>query len=131
MLKPNFNPDAEEVWVGCLNGHLKVLSLEMVHRGTVTMCFALPRDIFRSAVRTNCQYILLAHNHTNDDCTPSGEDLLLTRELCLLSRVLKVPIVDHVIFSGKDFVSLAQLGLIKRYMQSSRKCRWSEPSEEN
>ncbi len=125
-LQEHYNPDAEEVWVACLNSQLEVTSLEMVHRGTVSMCLAIPRDIFRAAVRTNSQYILLAHNHTSGDCTPSGEDLELTRELCLASRILKIPIIDHLIFTPAKYVSFAQLGLIKRFMQSRRKCRWAE-----
>jgi len=54
------------------------------------------------------------HNHPSGDPESSREDIRLTRQLVDASKVLDLPIHDHVIVgNGSDaYVSLASRGLI-------------------
>ena len=55
--------------------------------------------------------IILVHNHPSGDPTPSEQDELLTRQLCLCGRVLSVEVLDHIIIGFPDHVGLKNRGL--------------------
>lgn len=120
-IQPNFNPDAEELWVFCLSHQLELLGLEMVHRGSAAECPAVPRDIFRMAIRTNSSSVVIAHNHTSGEIVPSAADLKITKQLCWIGMLLELPVIDHLIFTSSNFASLASLGLIDRFTIRGKK----------
>lgn len=55
------------------------------------------RTVFRAAIAACASAIVLGHNHPSGDPTPSNEDWNCTRNLVEASKVLGIPIVDHVI----------------------------------
>ncbi len=114
--------DVEEVWVLGLNGLLQMQVLKMVFRGTVDHCFIHPRDIFRCAIRANCSQLIVAHNHPSGDLQPSQEDIEITQSLICASKVLEIPILDHLILTHAGFTSLAQQGYFNlNQMKTSRR----------
>ena len=73
-----------------------------------------PRSVFRSAiVAGNIASILIGHNHPSGDCTPSNEDIAVTRKLVEGGKILGIDVLDHVIV-GEDgaYVSFREKGLI-------------------
>ena len=70
------------------------------------------RAIAGDAVRLGATGVILAHNHPSGDPTPSREDVRLTRQLVECSRLLDLPVHDHVIVGRGRYVSLAEKGLI-------------------
>jgi DNA repair protein RadC len=54
---------------------------------------------------------LVAHNHPSQEVSPSPEDAALTRLLVEAGKTLDVDVVDHLIVSCKNFVSLRERGL--------------------
>ena len=68
-----------------------------IARGTVDNVLAHPREVFREAVRLSASAVIVAHNHPSGDPTPSPADLAITRDLVAAGRILRIPLIDHVI----------------------------------
>ncbi len=105
ILQNEYNPFAEEFWCICLNHKLELLAKVMIHRGTLNFCHIHPRDLFRVAIHNNTFRIIIAHNHVSKNLIPSESDLLVTKKLLKLSKLLEVEIVDHIIFDDLKYFS--------------------------
>ena len=105
-LKHLAQAETEEVWAVALGPQKSVLSSKMIFRGTVDSCLVHPRDIFRFACLANASSILIAHNHPSGELGPSYEDLRFTHQLLHASRVMEIPVVDHLILTRHGYTSL-------------------------
>ena len=63
-------------------------------------------DVPSSAIEKSASAILVAHNHPSGDPEPSPEDMALTRRLDKAGRLLGIPLIDHLILAGDDWLSL-------------------------
>ncbi|MEO6360756.1 MAG: JAB domain-containing protein [Sphingomicrobium sp.] len=70
------------------------------------------KQIISDAVVHESAGIVLAHNHPSGDARPSDADCRATKRLASAVEALDCSILDHLIFAGKDCVSLRQVGLI-------------------
>lgn len=80
-----------------------------VSRGTVDATLAHPREIFREAVRLSASSVVVAHNHPSGDPAPSPADLSITKSLVEAGRILRIPLLDHVVVgrpAAERFVSM-------------------------
>ena len=82
----------------------------IVSEGTLSASLVHPREVFKPAILESAASIILLHNHPSGDPTPSREDVRLTRQLIECSRLLDLPIHDHVIIGRERFISMAQRG---------------------
>ncbi len=101
------NLQVEEFWVLALSSQLKCLGLKAIARGTVDYCHIHPRDVFLYTIKCNATQILIAHNHTNEDPHPSSEDLEVTELLLKAAKILKIPIIDHLVMTPDKYTSFA------------------------
>jgi DNA repair protein RadC len=102
--------DVEEFWCLALASNLNLIDLKLIFRGTVDFCTIHPRDIFRYACVTNASKLIIAHNHPSGDTDPSLNDLEITNRLVTISKLIEIPIVDHLILTKKNYSSLAEKG---------------------
>jgi DNA repair protein RadC len=54
----------------------------------------------------------LSGNHPSGDLQPSPEDKEVTRRLKEAGELLRVPLLDHVLFSETDHVSFHECGIL-------------------
>lgn len=106
-----FEP-TEMLLVLLLDNDDHVMSEEIFYKGTVDSVTISPRDIFKYALDKNASSIILVHNHTSGNTTPSLEDVMLTEHMLKASDVLNVAIFDHIIIGPEDYISIRSLGLI-------------------
>jgi DNA repair protein RadC len=104
--------DIEEVWCIALTSNLKLIDFKMIFRGTVDQCTIHPRDIFRFACCANASRIILAHNHPSGDLEPSTQDLLITKQILNCSKIIQIPLLDHLILTSNMYFSFADQGLV-------------------
>jgi len=83
----------------CLNMSTKsqVINMSIMSIGTLNAALVHPREVFKSAILSNANSVILAHNHPSWDCTPSEEDRNITRRLEKSGRLLGIEILDHII----------------------------------
>lgn len=108
LLSKNYNPYAEEFWGVYLTHQMELIKAVMLHKGTLNSCKIHPRDLFREAMYANCYAIIIAHNHTSQSIEPSLEDIRITKKLLKCSKIIEIPILDHVIFSKENFYSFTE-----------------------
>ena len=81
---------------------ISVLNISLVSQGTLTASLVHPREVFKSAILSNANAIVLAHNHPSSDCSsPSKEDMEVTDRLVSAGRLLGIDVLDHVIIGGE------------------------------
>ena len=90
----------------------QVLRVHDVSHGGLDATMALPRDVFRAAVREGASAVAICHNHPSGDPEPSRADLDLTKRLVESGDALGVRVLDHVVFGDGRYVSFAERGLM-------------------
>lgn len=103
----------EAVYLLCLDAKGKPLGHYKISEGGVTST-ALPlRDIVEIALKTNAASVVLAHNHPGGMAIPSEEDMQATAHLLSVLNDMGIILVDHIVFSGPDHMSLMQNGFLR------------------
>lgn len=70
-----------------------------------------PAEVMRQAVLNQANSIILIHNHPSGNAQASLADIQLTKRISESGKLLGVPIVDHLIIAGYDYVSMKSEGL--------------------
>ncbi|WP_322995201.1 JAB domain-containing protein [Castellaniella sp.] len=78
--------------------------------GTLSHASIYPREIVKTSLRLNAGALFMAHNHPSGLAEPSPADLAMTRQLKQALALIDVRILDHVIVSATETVSLAERG---------------------
>jgi DNA repair protein RadC len=92
-----------------LGNRNQVLETGIIAEGTVNQCIVYPRIIMEKALRFGAASIILAHNHPGGGTKASEADWLLTERLFAICKLLDVPLLDHLIISQQEVVSLKEL----------------------
>lgn len=105
--------DREKCLAVYLNNKNEPNAIHVVSVGTLNSSLIHPREVFKAALLCNAASVILVHNHTSGDLTPSREDVEITKRLAEAGRMLGIEVLDHVVVgdSGR-FVSLKERGLI-------------------
>lgn len=107
-LRPHFlNQRNEVVFMMCLDAKHKLLSCKMLGEGSINSANISSRKIVETAVQENATFLLLAHNHPSGLALPSPEDVQTTKLLAKTLKAMEIVLVDHLVFSDDDFVSIA------------------------
>ena len=56
--------------------------------------------------------IIIAHNHPSGNLIPSEADKKLTKNIKDAGNIIRIPLIDHIIFSEDCFYSFADEGLL-------------------
>ena len=98
----------EKLAVLALDTKHRILSMRAISSGTATETCAHPRDIFRWLIQVGGTRCVVGHNHPSGSVHPSDDDLTLTRQLLDAGKVLDIPVLDHLVVSGGEYVSIRQ-----------------------
>ena len=71
--------DRENMVVVCLNTKNEPINISVVSVGTLNSSLVHPREIFKTAILSNSNKILIAHNHPSGKVEPSNEDNKITK----------------------------------------------------
>ena len=104
--------EIEEFWVMMLNTKNGIINSKCVSVGILNAALAQPREIFNVAVRHMASSIIVAHNHPSGDCTPSTEDIAVTKSIIKAGKLLNIDCLDHIIIGKQKSISLKQEGVI-------------------
>lgn len=81
-------------------------------RGTLAQTSVYPREVVKEALKHNAAAVVLTHNHPSGSVQPSRADESLTQILKSALALIDVRVLDHVIVSAVDTLSMAEKGLI-------------------
>ena len=100
----------ERIFLLCLDGKGKVLGTRKIGEGNVNAAEITTRGVVEAALSLNASQVVLAHNHPSGLALPSDEDKFTTQRLAKVLEAVNVELVDHVVFSDDDMVSLRASG---------------------
>ena len=101
----------KEVFVAFyLDTQHKIISREIVSIGTTNALVTHPREVFRTAISRNANAVIISHNHPSGEIEVSSEDAELTRSLKKAGEIIGIQLLDHVIVSRNDYLSLRDEG---------------------
>jgi len=102
----------EEFWILLLRRSNHVLAEIKISSGGLAGTVADPKMIFGRALALRAAAIVLIHNHPSGNPKPSTSDKSLTNNMREAGKFLDLPVLDHIIVAGKQYVSFADEGLI-------------------
>ncbi|MDH7515757.1 MAG: DNA repair protein RadC [Bacteroidota bacterium] len=93
-----------------LNNSGRIINECLVSEGTVNASIVHPREVFHAAVTELATAVILLHNHPSGVRMASREDHAVTRRLIEAGRVMDIPVRDHIIICGDEYISFAENG---------------------
>ena len=111
MLRPCFEGlDREHFLVCGLDAKHRIIGVNIVSIGSLTLAIVHPREVFKPLILMNAAAFICAHNHPSSDPTPSPEDRVLTQRLRQGAEILGITLLDHVVLGEERYFSFADQG---------------------
>ncbi len=104
--------ETEQVLLVLTDNKNNLITDIIISMGTVNASLLSPREIFIEALHYHAVHVLLLHNHPSGDPTPSKQDLKITKMILESSKLLNIPLVDHIIIGDNKYISLKEQGLL-------------------
>lgn len=102
----------EHFFVVSLDTRNRITDISEVSTGSLTASVVHPRETFETAIRKHAAGIIVFHNHPSGDCDPSSEDINITKRLFEAGKILGIDLLDHIIISKSDYLSMRDRGYI-------------------
>ena len=89
-----------------------LLHHEQMFRGTATQTSVYPRELVKLVLKHNASAVVFCHNHPSGTTQPSRADELLTSTLKTTLALVDCRVLDHIIVSGCESLSMAERGMM-------------------
>lgn len=112
VMKEIGDEDREVFLVLVLNAKNQVNAIHRCHVGSINASIVHPREVMKVAILNNGASIIVGHNHPSQKLEASTEDIDVTKRLVEAGQIMGIEILDHVIVSENDFISLKEKGYL-------------------
>lgn len=99
------NNKQEKLLVILLDNKKRLISYNVMYKGTFDKSNVSVKEIFNYAVKERAAAFIIMHNHPSGVIKPSNADKLLTNDLLTSGRIIGIPLLDHIITNGKEYYS--------------------------
>lgn len=96
----------------CLDRKGKLLACKRLGEGSISSVPLDLRRLMENAILSSASAVILAHNHPSGLAKVSEEDLAATEQARAALATIEVLLSDHIIVADRDFVSMAESGLL-------------------
>ncbi len=103
--------DQERLHVLLLSSNSQLVANHEIYKGTVNSAAVRAAEVLRPAIRENCPSIIIAHNHPSGDPSPSGPDVLVTRQIKQAAELMDIELLDHIVIADTNYISMKEIGL--------------------
>ena len=107
-----FNLNQEHVIILSLSTSNKIISKDVIFKGSLNQSIIHPREIFKTAISNGACSIVISHNHPSGNIQPSKEDVEITKNLVSIGKTMGIPVLDHVIIAKNNYFSFKDNFLI-------------------
>ena len=113
FLKKKYGKEQQEhFFVLTLSGSHAVIAIRIVTKGLLNRTLVHPREVFKHCIADNATAVVVAHNHPSGNTEPSNEDNKLTERLKDAGELIGIKLLDHVVFSDKNYHSYLEHGIL-------------------
>lgn len=102
----------EHIYMIALSTNTKPMGVFEVSHGTVNASLCNSREIFIRLLLIGASSFVLSHNHPSGDCTPSKEDIAITKHINDGAKLMGVNLLDHIIVGDTTYYSFRENGLL-------------------
>lgn len=110
--KDILNKEQEYLFLICLDSRNRLISKDILSKGTINETLIHPREIFKKALSKNAYSIILVHNHPSNKPDPSDEDIKVTKRIFRAGMEMGIPLTDHLVVTNDSFISMKAQKLI-------------------
>lgn len=111
FLKPLIgNKEQEHFVVIALSSQNHLIDYKIMSTGTINSASVYPREIAKYLLEVNACNCILSHNHPSGVLKPSHADREITISIKKALNLFDIGLLDHIIVSGIDSYSFAQMG---------------------
>ena len=96
-----------------LDNNLSLINCALISSGSPNTSSVNIRKIVEQVIASNATAVILTHNHPNGVAAPSMDDIDTTRRVLEALKFINVRLLDHVIVSGRESISLASSSKFK------------------
>jgi DNA repair protein RadC len=89
----------------------QLIKISEISIGSLDSSIVHPREVFKEAISASAASVILAHNHPSGVPEPSEDDIKLTERLVQTGEVIGIEVLDHIVISNNNYVSLKREGL--------------------
>lgn len=100
--------DVEELRLIYLDAKLRVVSQEVIQRGTINAVAIHPREVIKAAMANKASSIIMVHNHPSGDVTPSRADIEMTKSVSVACKAVGIKLHDHLIVGSYSHYSFSE-----------------------
>lgn len=104
----------EQFYVFCLTKSNKVKKAFLINSGSISEVNVEIRNITEIALQTNCNRIIVAHNHPQGKGVMSGQDCRFTYSLLCSCILNNIDLIDHIIVGTDKTISLYEQGIMQK-----------------
>lgn len=101
----------EEFWIVLLNRANEIIKVVQISIGGISGTVCDPKMVFKHALENMASAIILVHNHPSGQLKASEADKRLTEQLKESGNILDLPVLDHMIFTDKGYLSFVDEGI--------------------
>lgn len=94
-----------------LDSQHRLIDFKVLFKGTIHQTTVYPRVLVQAALEANAAAVLLCHNHPSGVAEPSQADIRITARVKDALALIDVEVLDHLVVTQGDVVSLAERGL--------------------
>ena len=99
-----------------LDNQKRIIKDKIIFIGTLNFSPVHPREIFKEAYLLSASSFVCIHNHPSNNPIPSKEDIITTKRLSEIGKLLGIPLVDHIIIGIDNYYSMLEQGDIWKDM---------------
>ncbi|WP_240491783.1 JAB domain-containing protein [Flavivirga aquatica] len=110
----------EHFWTISLDNANKILNIELVSMGSFKATIVEPMEVFSIPLQKRAVKLILVHNHPSGTLKPSEADKDITDHMIQVGRIMKVPVLEHLIITESTCYSFAATGLLKELEASTK-----------
>ncbi len=89
----------------------QLIKVAEISVGSLDSSLVHPREVFKEAISATAASVIFAHNHPSGDPTASEDDIRLTKRLAEAGEIVGIDVLDHIIISDGNYLSLKREGL--------------------
>lgn len=103
----------EEFFAVYLNQRGSIIKAEVMYKGSKNSSTVGIDEILRKAIILKASALVVAHNHPSDDVQPSNKDIELTNKLNNASKLVGIPLLDHLIIGKSSHFSFKNNSMLE------------------
>ena len=109
----------EQFYVFCLTKSNCVKKAFLINSGSASEVNVEIRNITEKALETNCNRMIIAHNHPQGKAVMSGQDCRFTYSLLCSCILNNIELLDHIIVGTDKTISLYEQGILAKLKQKA------------